>query len=216
MAFGKQQPTFNPEEKTKGGFLIDMIQTVIIALTISVVIYLFIAIPNQIDGQSMEPNFHDQELLLTNKIIQWFGQSPAAVSLGLAYDYDRGDVVIFTFNDTDLIKRIVAVAGDSVRIEDNRVFVNDKQLDEKYIPTTTRTRSPFDTKAFIKEGETVTVPDDHFFMLGDNRENSKDSRFSEIGFVHRDMVKGRVFFRYWPLDKFGIIRRGEFAEIDPS
>jgi len=83
--------SFKPK-KLKENFIVDILQTVIIALTISVIIYLVIAIPNQVDGQSMEPNFHDKELLLTNKIVQWFGQSPLAFSLHMQYEYERGDV----------------------------------------------------------------------------------------------------------------------------
>jgi len=207
--------SFKPK-KLKENFIVDILQTVIIALTISVIIYLVIAIPNQVDGQSMEPNFHDKELLLTNKIVQWFGQSPLAFSLHMQYEYERGDVIIFHFGGADLIKRVVAVEGDLIKVQENKVYINGNLLDEKYIPTTTRTRIPFKSQAFMQEGEEVTVPQDHFFVMGDNRENSKDSRFKDLGFVSRDMIKGRVFFRYWPLDKFGIIRKGEFQEISTT
>jgi signal peptidase I len=211
MAESSNSSIFKPK-KLRENFIVDILQTIIIALMISVVIYLVIAIPNQVDGQSMEPNFHDKELLLTNKIIQWFGQSQVAYTLHLNYDYERGDVVIFHFQGADLIKRVIALEGDTIRIEENSIFVNGSKIDEKYIPTTTRTRIPFTSQAFFQEGETITVPEDHYFVMGDNRENSKDSRFREVGFIPREDVKGRVFFRYWPLDKFGIIRKGEFQE----
>ncbi|KXK25819.1 MAG: Signal peptidase I P [candidate division WS6 bacterium OLB20] len=211
------QPTVNPsfykpEDKIRA-FFVDIVQTVIIALLISVFIYMLIAIPNQVDGQSMEPNFQDQELLLTNKVIEWFGGSQVANTLGVDYNYRRGDVVIFNNKGTDLIKRIIAVGGDTIRIEDNGVFVNGSELDEKYIPKTTRTRVPFQGQAFMEEGEELVVPEGHYFLMGDNRENSKDSRFAEVGFVPRSMLKGRVFFRYWPVAKFGIIRQGEYEEL---
>jgi len=92
---------------------------------------------------------------------------------------------------------------------------------------------PFSAQASFEDAKDITVPDGKngcsldsqvktepttfcYFVMGDNRENSKDSRFREVGFVARGQVKGRVFFRYWPLDKFGIIRKGEFQEITPS
>lgn len=214
MAFEVGSPTvfYQTKKGSSQNFVLDILQTVLIALTISVVIYLLIAIPNQVEGQSMEPNFHDKELLLTNKVVQWFGNSGVANGLGIEYNYERGDVVIFHYKNADLIKRVVAQEGDTVRIEDDDIYINGKELDEKYIPTSTRTRIPFDSQTFLAEGEEITVPEDHYFLMGDNRENSKDSRFKDIGFVSRSQIKGRVFFRYWPLDKFGIIRQGEFIE----
>lgn len=210
------QPSFyKPEDKIRA-FFVDIVQTIIIALLISVFIYMLIAIPNQVDGQSMEPNFEDKELLLTNKVIEWFGNSAVANGLGVDYNYQRGDVVIFNNKGTDLIKRIIATGGDTVMIEDDTVYVNGNEVDEQYIPKTTRTRVPFQGQAFLREGEEVVVPNDHYFLMGDNRENSKDSRFEDVGYVPRTSLKGRVFFRYWPLDKFGIIRQGEYIEIDPQ
>jgi len=190
--------------------IVDIIETLVIALAISVIIYLTIAIPNQVEGQSMEPNFHHNDFLLTNKTIQWLGKTSFGQSRD--YDYQRGDVIIFHKQDSDLIKRVIAKDGDTVMIKENEVFVNGRELEEKYIPITTRTRTPQTNAAFIQEGETLTVPENNYFVLGDNRENSKDSRYSEVGFISRDLVKGRVFFRYWPLNKFGIIRTGEYIE----
>lgn len=203
----------SPKKKIRENFFIDILQTVIVALTISVIIYLVIAIPNQVEGQSMEPNFYDKELLLTDKVIEWFGDSQIAHTLNLDYDYERGDVIIFHYADSDLIKRVIAKGGDTIKISDNKVYINGRELDEKYIPTTTRTRLPSSQFALFNEDETVTVPEGKYFLMGDNRESSKDSRFKDIGFISRNEIKGRVFFRYWPISKFGIIRRGEYREI---
>lgn len=202
---------YKPANKARA-FFVDILQTVIIALAISVVVYMFIAIPNQVEGQSMEPNFKNTELLLTNKVVQWFGDSDIAKALNIDYNYKRGDVVIFDNKGTDLIKRVIATPGDRIKIEDDKVFINGQKIDERYIPTTTRTRVPFRSQAFLSEGEELVVPSGHYFLMGDNRENSKDSRFIEVGFVSRSDLKGRVFFRYWPVNKFGIIRQGEFTE----
>jgi signal peptidase I len=207
-----QQEETQNQVKVKN-FFMDMVQTILIALGISIFIYVVIAIPNQVDGKSMEPNFHHGELLLTNKIVHWFGNSQLASTLKIDIDYKRGDVVIFNSKGTDLIKRIIASEGDSIKIQDNYVYINGNLLDEKYLPTTTRTRLPSAFQSTLAEGEESIVPNNTFFLMGDNRENSKDSRFSEVGFINRDNLRGRVFFRYWPLNNFGIIRAGEFEEI---
>lgn len=199
-----EEPTI---KKGKSGIIIDFIQTIVIALAIVVVIYLFIAIPNQVEGSSMEPNFQHNQLLLTNKIIQFIGDT----SLGDRFDYDyrRGDVIIFQqTGKPDFIKRIVATEGDTISIENGKPVVNGKTVDEKYITEQTYGSS------FLKDGETKRVPEGSYFVMGDNRDNSKDSRFVDVGFVDRDDVKGRVFLRYWPLNKFQLIKQGEFEEIE--
>jgi signal peptidase I len=187
----------------------DFIETTIVAVAISMVIYVFIAIPNKVGGQSMEPNFHDKELLMTNKTIQWIGDTRIGDKLG--YDYTRGDVIIFNSNGTDLIKRVIAKSGDKIKIEDGKVFINDKKLDEKYIPLDRRTRIIYEDQALFLEGEEIIVPDQHYFVMGDNREYSKDSRYKEVGFINRDVVKGKVFLKYWPIKNFGLVKRGDLG-----
>ncbi len=201
---------YNPKiEKGKGGIVIDFIQTIVIALAIVVVIYLFIAIPNQVDGESMMPNFHNNDLLLTNKIIQFVGNT--AIGEKFDYNYKRGDVIIFQEpGKPDLIKRIIAIGGDTISIENGHPIVNGKVILEDYI------HEPTYGNSFLNEGETKRVPEDSFFVMGDNRDNSKDSRFTDVGFVGRKYIKGKVFLRYWPIKDFGIINRGTYKEIDEN
>jgi len=179
-----------------------------IALAFCTVIYLTMATPNKVEGQSMEPNFHQNDLVITNKTIQYLGQTDFGQSR--QYDYQRGDVVIVKQGSTDLIKRIIALEGETLEIRNNNVFVNGQELKEKYLPTTTRTKLPDSEFSLLKEGKALTVPDNSYFVMGDNREHSKDSRFKEIGFISRGEIKGRVIFRYWPLDSFEVIHRGEY------
>lgn len=183
--------------------LIDFSETLVIALSISALIWLVAAFPNKVEGQSMEPNFKQNQLLLTNKTIQWFGKTRFGQQLD--YDYHRGDVVIFANGEDVLIKRIIAVAGDSIRIENNRVFLNNELLDEKYLPTTTRTQLLPGYNTILETGETLYIPEGRYFLMGDNRENSRDSRYAEVGLVSREQFRGKVFLRYWPLDKFDVI-----------
>jgi len=193
-------------KRTKG--IVETFETVFIAVAVCAVIYLTIAVPNKVEGQSMEPNFHQGDLVLTNKTIQYIGAT--GIGQDYNYDYQRGDVVIARQGKTDLIKRVIALEGETVEIKDNSVYINGEKLREKYLPTTTRSKLPAPEFSLIREGKSVVVPENSYFIMGDNREHSKDSRFREIGFISRNRIKGRVVFRYWPLSSIGVIHRGEF------
>jgi len=190
---------------------IDLLQTVVVALSICVTIYLFIATPNEVHGQSMEPSFHDKELLLTNKTIQYLGSTKLR---GIVGDYKRGDVVIFrhTLSQEDFIKRIIALEGDTISIKNGDVYINDIKLNEPYLPKGRKTVAG----SYLQEGQTLRVPEDSYFVLGDNRSNSTDSRSNLVRFVKRNQLKGRVMLRYWPLDSFGVIPRYTYEELENS
>ena len=205
---------YEPAKPKTSNILIDILQTIVIALAITVVIYLFLAIPNQVDGQSMDDNFHNGELLLTNKVIQIIGDTPLGESLD--YDYKRGNVIVFQQSGKkDFIKRIIAIGGDTIMIENNWIIINNMLIDEFYIPKTPefKTTLPSSDIAFLKESEPRTVPEGKYFVMGDNRQHSQDSRYSTVGWVDRNEIKGRVFLRFWPLDRFGLISSGESEEI---
>ncbi|MCA9383084.1 signal peptidase I [Candidatus Dojkabacteria bacterium] len=186
----------------------DFLQTIVLALTFSLILYLVFLVPSIVDGPSMEPSFYDNELLFANKTVQWIGNT----SFGENYDYKRGDVIIFRHLETNLIKRIIAVEGDTVRISSGSVYVNGKKLEESYIAPGIETWPPTGTRAFLEDNETIRVEEGTYFVLGDNRTVSKDSRYSEVGLVPREDIRGRVFLRYWPINRFGLIGAGEFVE----
>lgn len=155
-----------------------------------VVCYLFLFIPNQVDGESMLPNFVNGELLFTNSI----GHKLSNTDIGKALDlkYKRGDVVIFQNPGLDpFIKRVIGLPGDEIEIRDGFVYVNSRKIIEDYIPSNVQTNA-YDRG----EGVVNVVPEDRYFLMGDNRNNSQDSRFKIIGFVHHDYIKGKVFLRY--------------------
>lgn len=171
-------------------FFLDFMETIVVALSIFVVFYLFLAQPHEIKGSSMEPTFQNNEYVLTDKISYRF------------IDPNRGDVIVFKAPrnpDVDFIKRIIALPGEKVKIENGHVLINENLLSEPYLTSLT-TLYP---GSFIEEGTEIVVPDREFFVMGDNRAHSSDSR--EFGTVKRNLIIGRAFIRYWPINKFGVV-----------
>lgn len=172
-------------------FVMDILETITFVGSIFIVIYLFVFQPHQVKGASMDPTFHDGQYIITSKI---------------AYRLDKpklGDVVVFKSTqdiDYEFIKRIIAVPGDRVKIKDGVVFVNGNPLTEYYTQSPT---NPF-SNGFIREDEEISIPQGAYFVLGDNRIRSSDSR--DWGFVPYNAIVGKVIFRYYPFDKIGPIK----------
>jgi signal peptidase I len=166
---------------------------------------------NQVDGPSMRPNFYTGEFLILNRIPQFLG-SNLATTLGV--EYKRGEVIVFTKPGfPDLLKRVIGLPGETVSINKGKILINGQVLDEEYIPEKIHTNG----SSLIKEGqEGITVPEGHFFMVGDNRPESSDSRTAEIGFVKREWIKGKVILRIWPFDRFSGMEIGEYQLVDES
>lgn len=196
--------------------LLETLQTIIYALAISIILYLFFVIPNQVEGKSMYPTLNStsiNDVLLTNKFVQIAGGPGHLLP---DYNYQRGDMVVFRLpsEDTDLVKRVIGLPGDRVKINDGRVIVNDEVLVEEYLPAGLRTE-PY-TGGFFSEGLEKRVPENYYFVLGDNRKNSLDSRTTQVGFVSRELIKGTPFIRILPLDQFGLLSQGEIRAVPES
>lgn len=173
-----------------GAFFLDIIEVVVFAIAIFLFIYLLVMQPHRIKGSSMEPNFHDGEYLLSDKISYRLREP------------ERGEVIVFEAPGSrgdEFIKRIIGLPGDTVSVNGGKVFLNGQLLDEQYIPDTTDTNGG----AFLKDGSEVTVPENYFFVMGDNRAFSSDSR--AWGFVAKTKITGKAWFIYWPPEKFGTI-----------
>ncbi len=165
------------------GELWEWVKSILIAVVLAFIIRLFVLEVFLVDGSSMEPTLQNRERLIVNKF-QYFFQEP-----------EHQDVLIFSFsNDRDFIKRVIGVPGDEVAIRDGQVFVNGTPLEEDYIRELTQ-----------GEYGPVNVPVDHFLVLGDNRNNSMDSRDPAVGFVTRENVKGKAFLVFWPLPSIRLI-----------
>jgi signal peptidase I len=174
-------------------FVWEVVKMVVISLAIVLPIRYFLIQPFYVKGASMEPNFHDREYLIIDEISYRFNE-PA-----------RGDIIVFRYpRDPQeyFIKRIVALPGETVQVKDNGVYIFNKEhptgfkLDESYLP------SGVITVAYSEDK--VTVGDNQYFVLGDNRQASKDSR--SFGVVDKSFVIGRVFFRGWPINKMEVFK----------
>lgn len=173
-------------------FALDMMQTVLLAASIFLVIYIFLFRPFQVSGDSMYPNFKDQEYILTDLITLKF--SPL----------ERGDVIVFKAppdHEKDFIKRIIGLPGDTVELENGFVYLNGKKLDESgYLATTVRTYGG----SFLRDNTPIIVPQDDYLTFGDNRPYSSDSR--EWGYVPFDFVIGKAILVYWPIGEMKFIK----------
>ena len=181
--------------KAIGSFFLDIIETVVVALSIFLIVYLFVMQPHQVNGKSMYPNFDDGEYLLTDKISYKMGEPT------------RGDVVVFKAPEAsqcpegtgcDFIKRIIGLPGETVQVSNNQLYINGRVLTESYLSPEIITQAG----AYTANG-TVNVPEGTYFVVGDNRSHSSDSR--TWGPVPADKIVGKVFFRYWPPNKVGTL-----------
>jgi signal peptidase I len=161
-----------------------------------VMVYLFLLSPQEISGASMEPNFHNGEYILTNKI-QYKLQDPV-----------RGDVVIFkspTNKEIDYIKRIIGVPGDTVELKNNAFYVNGQKVEEPYLEKGVYIFGG----SYLKENQSIVVPPGEYFVSGDNRPHSSDSR--EFGTIPKEDFIGKALLRYWPFDQFLVIARPSYS-----
>lgn len=158
----------------------------VISISVSTFIIIFLYQPVRVEGTSMLPMLEDQDRLFINKLAYRVGS------------IHRGDVIVFLYphdRQKSYIKRVIALPGDSLRIDHGRVYVNGKQLEESYVPPRFQ-----DDRSLPEE----TIPDHSYFVMGDHRSISSDSR--DFGPVDRDLIYGKAAFVYWPMDQAGVVR----------
>lgn len=175
-----------PAVRTRSLLLSVWLRDLIISLAISCFIIIFLYQPVKVEGTSMMPSLEDQERIFVNKFV--YRLEPI----------QRGDIVVFRYPrdpSKSFIKRVVGLAGDRVQIDAGRVYVNGQLLEEDYVP-----RAYEDTRSY----ETIVVPPDAYFVLGDHRSLSNDSR--DFGAVNERYIYGKAVFGYWPMDKMGRVR----------
>jgi len=162
----------------------ETIETILWALVIALLLRTFVVQAFWIPSRSMVPTLKIDDRVLVAKFWYHF-QEPK-----------RGQIFVFKYPvdpKRDFVKRIIGLPGETLEIHDGVVYINGEPIPEKYVLH----RDSYSM-------DPVKIPDDHYFAMGDNRPNSADSRF--WGFVPEDNVRGPVFFRYWPLNRIGVVK----------
>ncbi len=162
------------------------LRDLMISLAISAFIIIFLYQPVKVEGTSMMPSLDDQERIFVNKYV--YRLEPI----------QRGDIIVFRYPrdpSKSFIKRVIGLAGDSIRIEGGEVFVNGVALEEDYVPP-----AYSDQRSYAE----IIVPPHSYFVLGDHRTMSNDSR--DFGPVDVGFIYGKAVFGYWPMDKMGRVR----------
>jgi signal peptidase I len=182
------EPVLAPQSAPKPSGIfnaLSWIRDLFFSVLIAVILIVFIYQPVKVEGTSMMPALTDQERIFINKFNYHFG-------IG---NIERGDMVVFWFphdSTKSYIKRVIGLPGDTVEIDQGQVIVNGKPLVEPYVPEEYRDRTSYPSRV---------VPPGNYFVLGDHRSSSNDSR--NWGYVEREKIYGKAVFVYWPLDKMG-------------
>jgi len=156
----------------------------IIVIVVVLLTFIFILGIQQVVGPSMSPNYEEGNVLLVNKFIYRIS------------NVKRNDVIVLTHGDKYMIKRVIGLPGEKVEYRNNNLYINGNLIEEKYID-----KEKIRTKDFSLDNP---IPDNMYFVLGDNREDSSDSR--EYGLISKKDIVGKSFVRIWPFNKFGIVK----------
>jgi signal peptidase I len=200
----------------------EVIETALLAVLIFVLVRSFV-LNFKVDGSSMLPTFENGEMLLVNRnayrafdawdIVDWIPgvderNTTPLLDLG---GPDRGDVIVFTppapGHDKPYIKRVIGVAGDHIQITEDAVVVNGTRLEEDYVNNGNRCDANW---PYCGE-ETIIVPIETVFVMGDNRSDSQDSRY--FGTVPVENIIGKAWVVYWPIDVWGTVSAGSYPEL---
>lgn len=172
---------------------------IVIAFALLLVIRTFFITSYNVSGLSMYPTFNDKDKVIVSKI------SKTLNSL------DNGDVIVFHENsDSDYIKRIIGKPGDIVTYNNDKLFVNGKRVEEPYLKFNKKNKygefltENFSSKELKGSNNREKIPEQKYLVLGDNRQNSIDSRRAEVGLVNEKQIVGKVVLRYWPFKKMTV------------
>ena len=171
-------------ENNNSGWIKESLQSLVVAVIIALIIRTFIFQPFYIPSSSMEPTLVPGDRIIVSKL-NYFFDAP-----------NRGDVIVFRYPldpSKDYVKRIVAMGGETVELRSNRVLINDKAIAQDYLPEDIR----------FGDFGPLEVPEGSYFVLGDNRNNSQDSRY--WGTLDKDYLIGEAVLIFWPLTRSGII-----------
>src|SRR6266436_7080272 len=183
-------PLEDPAKDSHSGLwgALSWVRDLAFSVLIAVILIVFIYQPVKVEGTSMMPSLTDQERIFINKFTYRFGMG----------SIERGDMVVFWFpldKTKSYIKRVIGLPGEKVEVDNGIVLVNGKRLSEAYVPDEYRDHNTYPA---------IQVEPNHYYVLGDHRSSSNDSR--AWGTVDRGFIYGKAVFVYWPLDKMGRVK----------
>lgn len=180
-----------------GKEMIEWIVALAIGIIIAIILKVFIGTSYTVSGESMHPTFEDKDKVIVSKISKTLNH------------IDSGDVIIFHANSkSDYIKRLIGKPGDTVKYKKDQLYINDKKVKEPYLSENKKYKNgkylteDFNSKTLNGANGKATIPEDKYLVLGDNRQNSNDSRYKDVGLIDKKQIVGKVMFRYWPFDKW--------------
>lgn len=174
-----------------------LVRDLVFALMFALLFGVFVVQPVKVEGTSMLPRLHDGERILVNKLV-YYGMPHLA----------RGDVVVFWYPNNpsqSYVKRVIGLPGESVEMREGRVFINGQQLQEPYLDQ--------QLELARRNQRPVLVKEHYYFVMGDNRDNSSDSRI--WGLVPEKYIYGKALYRFWPLADTGLLSRDPVYNIQP-
>lgn len=177
--------------------IIEWVIAIAVALLVVGIVMKFIGVSYTVSGSSMYPTFQDRNKVIVSKISKTLNH------------IDNGDVVVFhEDSERDFIKRVIGTPGDNVEYKKDQLYVNSKKVSEPYLDYNKKHKQGDYLTGSLKtsdingaNGENK-IPKDKYLVMGDNRQNSIDSRFPEVGLVDKDQLVGKVVLRYWPFNKW--------------
>jgi signal peptidase I len=200
----KDIQVYRPESASRDSLWVEarlLLRDLVFALMVAALVVVFIVQPVKVEGTSMLPRLHDGERIFVNKLIYYD-------EYGWAPKIERGDIVVFWFPDDpskSYIKRVVGLPGETVEVREGKVLINGSELDEEYLDPranlSTRSQAP------------VPVRLNYYFVMGDNRDNSSDSR--SWGLVPKKYIYGKALLRYWPPSAASVIHHENIPLLAP-
>jgi len=152
----------------------------LVILVVVILVKTYVVAPVQVNGSSMATTLYNNDIMILNKLAYTFGE------------VERFDIVVIKHNKTHLIKRVIGLPGETLEVKDNKLYINGEYIEEEFLDSSTI------TKDFILNEK---IPDDHYFVMGDNRIASQDSR--TLGFISSDEIEGIATLTIFPFDRLG-------------
>ncbi|MCI9516113.1 MAG: signal peptidase I [Lachnospiraceae bacterium] len=185
----KEEKTGERTAKNMVKEVLSMALYIAVVLCITFLVVRYVGQRTQVDGHSMENTLFDGDNLIVDKISYRFT------------DPKRFDIIVFPYHykeDTYYIKRIIGLPGETVQIRDGEIYIDGAILEEDYGKETMLTSG--------RAADQIQLGEDEYFVLGDNRNHSEDSRFDDVGNIERSEIIGRAFIRIWPFERFGLLK----------